>query len=57
MALRLLHYSDIETAYDAPERIDRLARLISERRDDTTLVIGTGDNLAPGVLSLVTNGR
>lgn len=57
MSLRLLHYSDIETAYDAPERIGRLAGLINERRDDTTLVIGTGDNLAPGVLSLVTSGQ
>jgi len=32
MALRLLHYADIETAYDDPERIGRLAGLIARRQ-------------------------
>ncbi len=57
MALRILHYSDVENAYDAPERIGRLAGAIGERRDAETLVAGAGDNTAPGVLSLVTDGR
>lgn len=57
MSLRLLHYSDIENAYDDPERIGRLAGLLRDRRDDATIVAGTGDNTAPGVLSLVSDGR
>lgn len=54
--LRVLHYSDIEAAYDTPERVARLAGTIQERRDANTLVFGTGDTTAPGVLSLVTEG-
>ncbi|WP_256391130.1 bifunctional metallophosphatase/5'-nucleotidase [Natronoarchaeum rubrum] len=57
MALRILHYSDVENAYDAPERIGRLAGVIDERRDAETLLAGAGDNTAPGVLSLVSDGR
>jgi 2',3'-cyclic-nucleotide 2'-phosphodiesterase (5'-nucleotidase family) len=57
---RLLHYSDVENAYDTPERIGRLAGTIRARRDanggDDALVCGTGDNLAPGVLALTTRG-
>ncbi|WP_435193865.1 bifunctional metallophosphatase/5'-nucleotidase [Natronomonas sp. EA1] len=56
MSLRLLHYSDVENAYDDPERLGRLAGLIDARRDDDTLVFGTGDNTSPGVLPLVTRG-
>jgi 2',3'-cyclic-nucleotide 2'-phosphodiesterase (5'-nucleotidase family) len=57
MTFRLLHYSDIENAYDDPDRISRLAGCIDARRDRRTLVVGTGDNTAPGVLSLVTEGQ
>jgi 2',3'-cyclic-nucleotide 2'-phosphodiesterase (5'-nucleotidase family) len=57
MAVRLLQYSDVENAYDRPERIGRLAGLIGELRGENTLVVGTGDNTGPGVLSLVTEGR
>jgi 2',3'-cyclic-nucleotide 2'-phosphodiesterase (5'-nucleotidase family) len=57
MSLRLLHYADIENAYDDPERIGRLAGLINRLRDEETVVCGAGDNTAPGVLSLVTQGR
>ncbi|SFK59059.1 Calcineurin-like phosphoesterase [Halogranum rubrum] len=57
MSLRLLHYSDIENAYDDAARIGRLAGVIESRRDDRTLVVGTGDNTAPGVLALETEGR
>lgn len=55
--MRLLHYSDIENAHDDPERIGRLAGLIGERQGAETLVCGTGDNTAPGVLPLVTRGE
>ena len=55
--VRLLHYSDIENAYDDPDRIGRLAGLIQSLKDDTTLVVGTGDNTAPGVLALTTEGE
>jgi 2',3'-cyclic-nucleotide 2'-phosphodiesterase (5'-nucleotidase family) len=57
MPPRLLHYSDVENAYDDPDRIGRLAGLVRSLRDDDTLVLGTGDNTAPGVLSMVTEGR
>ncbi|WP_255195554.1 bifunctional metallophosphatase/5'-nucleotidase [Halorarius litoreus] len=57
MTLRLLHYSDIENAYDDPERLGRLAGTIDERRDDDTLVFGTGDNTSPGILPLLTRGE
>jgi 2',3'-cyclic-nucleotide 2'-phosphodiesterase (5'-nucleotidase family) len=57
---RLLHYSDVENAYDTPERIGRLAGTLQSRRDanpDDALLCGTGDNTAPSVLALVTQGR
>lgn len=57
MSLRLLHYADIENAYDDPERIGRLAGLVDHLRDEETVVTGAGDNTGPGVLSLVTQGR
>jgi len=54
---RVLHYSDLEAAYDTPARVGRIAGLIDARRDDRTLVVGTGDVTAPGVLSLATRGE
>ncbi|WP_324756862.1 bifunctional metallophosphatase/5'-nucleotidase [Haloarcula sp. GH36] len=57
MSLTLLHYSDIETALDDPERCARLAGAIDERRGADTVVVGTGDNTAPGALPLATDGR
>jgi hypothetical protein len=56
VAPHLLHYSDVENAYDHPERVGRLAGLVDERRHDRTLVFGTGDDTSPGVLPLVTSG-
>ncbi|PSP42564.1 bifunctional metallophosphatase/5'-nucleotidase [Halobacteriales archaeon QH_6_64_20] len=53
---RLVQYSDIENAYDDPERVARLAGLVNELRDGETIVVGTGDTLAPGVYSLATRG-
>ncbi|WP_123534022.1 bifunctional metallophosphatase/5'-nucleotidase [Halosimplex salinum] len=57
MPPRVLHYSDLENAYDTPERVARVAGLVADRRDADTLVAGSGDNTGPGVLSLVTDGR
>jgi 2',3'-cyclic-nucleotide 2'-phosphodiesterase (5'-nucleotidase family) len=57
MTARVLQYSDVENAYDRPGRIGRLAGLIGTLRGEDSLVVGTGDNTAPGVLSLVTEGR
>ncbi len=54
--MRLLQYSDIENAHDDPERIAKLAGTIRSLRDGETLVCGTGDNVAPGVLPLVSDG-
>ena len=57
MTLRLLHYSDVENAYDDPERLGRLAGTIRSRDGPDALVCGTGDNTAPGVLALRTRGE
>lgn len=56
MTLRLLHYSDIENAFDDPDRLGRIAGLLGDRRGDDTLVFGSGDNTSPGVLPLLTRG-
>jgi len=57
MSLRILHYSDLETALDDPDRCARLVGAIAARRGDDTVVVGTGDNTAPGALPLATDGR
>lgn len=54
--VHLLHYADLENAFDKPERVGRLAGTIDALRDDATIVTGGGDNTAPGVLSLATQG-
>ncbi|MFB6094067.1 MAG: bifunctional UDP-sugar hydrolase/5'-nucleotidase [Halanaeroarchaeum sp.] len=59
MTLRLLHYSDLENAYDDPTHAGRIAGLIRAVRADDgpdPIVLGSGDDTAPGVLSLVTEG-
>ena len=55
--MRLVQYSDVENAHDDPERIGRLAGTIRSLDGDRTLVCGTGDDLAPGVLPLVSRGE
>ena len=56
MTPRVLHYSDLEGVYDRPTRLARLAGRIADLRDERTLVCGSGDDTAPGVLSLVSRG-
>jgi len=55
--VRLVHYSDIENVFDAPERAARLAGRIRELSGPDAAVVATGDTTAPGVLSLVATGR
>ncbi|MFP9192132.1 bifunctional metallophosphatase/5'-nucleotidase [Natrialbaceae archaeon A-CW1-1] len=57
MPVRLLQYSDVENACDDPPRIGRLVAALEHFRDDETILLGTGDNTAPGVLPLVTDGK
>ena len=57
MGPRILHYSDLENAFDRPERIGRLAGTVEGHRDDEALVVGTGDELAPGALAIEERGR
>jgi 2',3'-cyclic-nucleotide 2'-phosphodiesterase (5'-nucleotidase family) len=57
MGPRLLHYSDVENAYDDPERIGRLAGVLRELDGEDALIAGTGDDTSPGVLALATEGR
>lgn len=57
MTLRVIHYADIEATYDDPERIARLAGAIASLRGEDTLLVGAGDNVAPGALALCTDGQ
>lgn len=57
MVIRVLQYSDLENAYDRASRIGAVTGVLQSLRDENTLIIGTGDNIAPGVLSLLTEGR
>ena len=54
---RLLHYSDVENVYDDPVRVGRLAGAFRSLAGNDALVCGSGDNTAPGVLSLIERGR
>ncbi|WP_128904978.1 bifunctional metallophosphatase/5'-nucleotidase [Halorubrum amylolyticum] len=55
--VRLVHYSDIENVFDAPERAARLAGRVRDLSGPDAAVVATGDTAAPGVLSLVATGR
>jgi 2',3'-cyclic-nucleotide 2'-phosphodiesterase (5'-nucleotidase family) len=60
VSVRLLHYSDLENVYDEPDRAARVAGTVESVRNDggpDPLVLGSGDNTAPGVLSLVSAGQ
>jgi len=64
---RIVHYSDVENAFDRPERVGRLVGTIDRVRDGAgagatasdgdALVVGTGDETAPGALALERRGR
>jgi 2',3'-cyclic-nucleotide 2'-phosphodiesterase (5'-nucleotidase family) len=56
VSVHLLHYADLETAIDDPEQCARLAGAVAANRREETLVLGAGDNTAPGALSLATEG-
>lgn len=49
----LLTFADLESVYDTPEKVGRLAGLITERRDESTVVAGVGDNTALGTLAVL----
>lgn len=51
----LLHYSDIENAFDRPERVARLAATLQTPAD--AVVVGSGDVLAPSALANEHEGR
>ncbi|RRJ33108.1 bifunctional metallophosphatase/5'-nucleotidase [Halocatena pleomorpha] len=57
MTVRVVQYADIEATYDDPERIARLGSAIASLRDEATLLVGAGDNVAPGALALRTEGQ
>lgn len=57
MAVRLLHYSDVENACDDPVRMGRLAGTIRSLDGDDAAVVGTGDDTGPGVLAHHHEGR
>lgn len=55
--VRLLQYSDIENVYDDPDRLARFAGRLRQLSGPDSIVVGTGDNTAPGVTSMVSQGR
>ena len=57
MTAHILQYSDMETALDEPERCGALVGTLDALADDETIVAGSGDNTAPGALSLATDGH
>lgn len=57
MALRVIQYADLESTYDDPERIARFAGAVASLRHENTILVGSGDNIAPGGLALVTDGQ
>ncbi|MFB6196859.1 MAG: bifunctional UDP-sugar hydrolase/5'-nucleotidase [Halobacteriaceae archaeon] len=59
MAVRILHYSDVENAFDTPEKVGRLAGLLQDLKstDGEAIIANTGDLFAPGILSFVTEGE
>lgn len=57
MALRILHYADIEGTYDDPTHIGKFAGLINSLRDENTIIAGAGDNIGPSGLGLLTDGH
>lgn len=57
MGPRLLHYSDLENAYDDPERVGRLAGLLQRLDGDDAVIAGAGDDTSPGMLPLICEGR
>jgi 2',3'-cyclic-nucleotide 2'-phosphodiesterase (5'-nucleotidase family) len=57
MDLRVIQYADLESTYDDPERIARFSGAIASLRDENTILVGSGDNIAPGGLALVTDGQ
>ena len=57
MGPRLLHYSDLENAYDDPERVGRLAGLLQQLDGDDAVLAGAGDDTSPGMLPLICEGR
>lgn len=57
VSLRVIHYADLEATYDDPERIARFAGAIASLREGNALLVGAGDNVAPGALALCTDGE
>jgi 2',3'-cyclic-nucleotide 2'-phosphodiesterase (5'-nucleotidase family) len=57
MALHLLHYADLEVAHDDPEQIGKLSGLVNELSTSETIVCGSGDNIGPSVLSMISQGK
>jgi 2',3'-cyclic-nucleotide 2'-phosphodiesterase (5'-nucleotidase family) len=57
MGPRLLHYSDVENAFDEPSKVGRLAGLLRDLDGPDAVVAGAGDDTSPGVLALVEEGR
>lgn len=52
---RILAFNDVETAFDDPERLGRLAGAIRKRTDGSTLLLDAGDSTALGALAFATD--
>lgn len=54
MSPRIVAFSDVESAYDDPDRVARLAGTVRSLDDDRTLVVDAGDSTALGALAFAT---
>ncbi|MFB6236325.1 MAG: 5'-nucleotidase C-terminal domain-containing protein [Halopenitus sp.] len=54
-APRIIAFNDVETAFDYPDRLGRLAGAIRARTDDSTLLLDAGDSTALGALAFTTD--
>lgn len=49
----VLGYADLESVYDSPTKVGRLAGLLQAHREESTIVAGVGDNTALGTLAVL----
>jgi 2',3'-cyclic-nucleotide 2'-phosphodiesterase (5'-nucleotidase family) len=53
MTASLYCFDDLENVYDRPERVGRLAELLTHAKSNGSFVLGAGDNTALGALALL----
>lgn len=57
MSATIHYYSDLENAFDNPERLGRLVNSLGRSAGGEPIIVGSGDTLAPSVLGLTCQGK